>query len=127
MVGMLIRIVATAVAFAILAYVLPQVAFEGGIEELLLLAIVFGVVNGFIRPVVKLLSLPITAMTLGLFGLVVNGLLLLLVAWIAGQLNIDFTVGGFPPDLGLDAIIGAIIASIVLGIINGILGLVFPD
>jgi putative membrane protein len=127
MLGLLIRIVATAVAFAILAYVLPQVAFEGGIEELLLLAIVFGVVNGFIRPVVKLLSLPITAMTLGLFGLVVNGLLLLIVAWAAGQLNIDFTVGGFPPDLGLDAIIGAIIASVVLGIINGILGLVLPD
>jgi putative membrane protein len=125
--GLLIGIVVTAVAFAILAYLLPQVEFEGGIEQLLLLALIFGVVNGVIRPVVKLFALPINLMTLGLFGFVINAALLLLVAWVAGGIGIDFAIGGFPPDLGADAIVGALIASVVLGLISAVIRIVVPD
>lgn len=127
--GFLIGIVVTAVAFAILAYVLPQVEFDGDAVQLVVLALVFGVVNGLIKPVVRILSFPITAMTLGLFALVINGALLLLTAWFANSvLDVPFTVGGFPTDrLSLDAIAGAIIAAIVLGLITAAIGLFVKD
>ena len=127
--GFLIGVAGTAIAIAILIYVLPQVEFNGTVVQLVIVAVVFGLVNGFIKPIVKLLALPITAITLGLFSLVINGLLLLLVAWIANDfLKIDFTVGGFPTEgLSLDAIFAAIIASIVLSIISTLIGLVVHD
>ncbi len=125
----IIGTIATAVAFAIVAWLLPQIDFTGSIPQLLLLAIVFGVVNGIIKPVVKLLSFPITAMTLGLFSFVINAALFLFVAWIAGEfLDIPFTVGGFPDHgLGLDAFIAALIGSIVLSIVSTVIGLVIHD
>ncbi len=127
--GFLVGIVVTAVAFAILAYILPQVEYSGGIVEIIILAAVFGVVNGLIKPVVKILSFPINMMTLGLFGLVINGLLLLLTVWAANSLfDVPITVGGFPTDgLSLDAIFGAIIAAIVLGLITTVIGLFVHD
>ena len=125
----LIGTAATAIAFAIVAYLLPQIDFSGTIPQLILIAVVFGVVNGVIKPVVKLFSFPITAMTLGLFSFVINGALFLLVAWVAGDLlNIPFTVGGFPDKgLSLDAFIAALIGSIVLSIVSTVIGLVIHD
>ena len=125
----IIGTIATAVAFAIVQWLLPQVNFDGTIPQLLLVAIVFGVVNGVIKPVVKLLSFPINAMTLGLFGLVINAALFLLVAWVCGEfLDIKFTVGGFPGSgLSLDAFIAALIGSIVLSIVSTVVGLVIHD
>ena len=129
--GFITGIVATAIAFVVLAYVLPQVEFTGGIQigPLLILSIVFGVVNGLIKPVIKLLSFPITAMTLGLFGLVINAGLLLLVAWAADAwFNVGFEIGGFPSQgLSIDALVGAFIAGIVLSIIQAVVGLVIKD
>ena len=68
-------------------------------------------------------------MTLGLFGVVVNGLLLLLVAYVANTwFDIPFTIAGFPDSaLSIDAIIAAIVASIALGLITTVIGLVVPD
>jgi putative membrane protein len=127
--GFLIGTAATAIAIAILIYVLPQVDFTGNWVDLLIIAVIFGVVNGFIKPVVKLLALPITAITLGLFSLVINGLLLLLVAWVGDTwFNTGLTIGGFPTTgLSLDTIVAAIISSIVLSIISTLVGLVVPD
>jgi putative membrane protein len=121
--------VITAIAFAIVQWLLPQVNFVGTIPELILVALVFGVVNGFIKPVVKILSFPINAMTLGLFGLVVNAALFLLVAWISDQfLKLDFTVGGFPTHgLSVDAFVWALIGSVALSIVSTVVGLVVPD
>ncbi len=120
---------ATAIAFAIVAWLLPQVDFTGSVPQLILLAIVFGVVNGFIKPVIKLFSFPINAMTLGLFGFVINAAMFLLVAWVAGELfHIPFTVGGFAKTgLSLDAFIAAFIGSIVLSIVSTVIGLVIHD
>ncbi len=127
--GFVIGILVTAVAFAILAYVLPQVEYKGDAIALIALAAVFGVVNALIKPVVKLLSFPINMMTLGLFGLVINGLLLLLTVGAANTLfDVPITVGGFPADgLTLDSIAAAIIAAIVLGLITTVIGLVVHD
>ncbi len=85
--GIIIGIAATAIAFAILINVLPasMVSFSGDNVQLVVLAILFGLVNSFIKPVVKILSFPISMMTLGLFGLVVNAAMLLLVAYVGGQ------------------------------------------
>jgi|1186.fasta_scaffold206094_2 putative membrane protein len=125
----LIGTAATAIAFAIVTYLLPKIDFGGTIPQLILLAVVFGVVNGVIKPVVKLFSFPITAMTLGLFSLVINAAMFLLVAWVAGDLlKIPFTVGGFPASgLSLDAFIWALVGSIVLSIVSTIVGLVIHD
>jgi putative membrane protein len=129
--GIVIGIAATAIAFAILVNVLPpsMVEFKGGAVELVLLAIVFGLVNAFIKPVVKILSFPITMMTLGLFGFVINAALLLVVAYAADKVaKIHFTVGGFPGGgITADTILGAVVASVVLGVISTIVGLVVHD
>jgi putative membrane protein len=129
--GFLIGVVATAIAFAILVYLLPDdlVAFGGDPVALLGLSAVFGVINGLIKPIVKLLALPIRLMTLGLIGVVINAAMLLLTAWIANDvLGIDFTVGGFPTDgLSLNTITTALVVSIVLSIISTLVGLVVHD
>ena len=75
--------------------------------------------NGFIKPIIKLFSLPLTLATLGLFGLVIN-------AGAAAAHRVDreprrastFTVGGFPPDFGLDAIGAAFIGGIAITIVG---------
>lgn len=68
---------------------------EDKVLTLLLVALVFGVVNAVVRPVVKLLSLPFILLTLGLFVFVINALMLLLTGWLAGNLGLDFEVDGF--------------------------------
>ena len=81
--GFLIGTAATAITFAIVAYVLPQIDYGDDLVSLIVLSLIAGVVNGFIKPIIKLFSLPLTVMTLGLFGLVINAGMLLLIAWIA--------------------------------------------
>jgi len=109
------------------AYLLPQIDYGDSIPGLIVVALIAGVVNGLIKPVVKLLSLPLTMMTLGLFGLVINAILLLLIAWLADLLGVTFTVGGFPPDLSVDALIAAIIGGIAISIVGSIVNMAVPD
>ena len=71
--GFVIGVAATAIGFVALTYVMPRVAFHGDPLQLIVLSLVFGVVNGFIKPVVRLLLFPLTFMTLGLFGPAING------------------------------------------------------
>ena len=125
--GFIISTIATAITFAIVAYVLPQIDFGGDILNLIVLAVIAGLVNGLIKPIIKLFSLPLTVMTLGLFGIVINAGLLLLIAWLADFVGITFTVGGFPPDFGLSAITAAIIGAIAMSIVGAIVGLVVKD
>ncbi|MFI5226713.1 MAG: phage holin family protein, partial [Candidatus Limnocylindrales bacterium] len=93
--------------------------------QLGLVALVFALVNTFIKPLVKALSLPISFLTLGLFSFVINAALLLLVAWISTeQLKITFTIGGWPKTgLTSDTIVGALLASIVISVVSTVLGL----
>jgi len=81
-------------------------------------ALIFGVVNAFIRPVVQLLSLPLILLTLGLFALVVNGLMLLLTSSLSGALGLHFHVEGC-----WTAILGALVVSIV----SALLSMLLPD
>jgi len=83
---LILRIVINAVALWVTTLILAAIGITGGVGNLLIVAIIFGLVNAFIRPVVKLLSLPLTLITLGLFTLVINALMLLLtVGWPAAS------------------------------------------
>ena len=115
----LFRLAINAVALWIAAETVPGIEFDGGIADLAVVALIFGLVNALVRPVVRLLTLPINVMTLGLFTLVVNGLMLLIAAAATESLNVD---GGFVSQLG-----SAVLASLVISVVSTILSLVLPD
>ena len=125
--GFIIGTIATAITFAIVIYLLPQIDFGGDIVSLIILAVIAGVVNGFIKPIIKIFSFPLTMMTFGLFGIIINAALLLLIAVVADIANVDFTVGGFPPDFGLATIIAALIGGIAITIVGSIVNMVVHD
>ncbi len=127
--GFVISTVVTAIAFYILVQLLPTMfGYEGGFVGLAVIAIVFGLVNGLIGPIVKTAALPISFMTMGLVGFVINGALLLLTAFIAGQIGFDLTVGDFPPDLlTADTIVAAVVGAVVLSVISTVIRLAVPD
>jgi putative membrane protein len=126
--GFIVGTVVTAVAFWVLTTFLPQfVTYDGELVGLLGLAVIFGVVNGLIGPIIKILSFPLTLMTMGLIGFVVNAVLLLVTALVADSAGFNLTVGGFPPDITADTIVAAIIGSVVLSIVGTAARLVVPD
>jgi len=129
--GFILGIAASAIAFVILLNVLPasMIEFKGDNLQLALLAALVGVVNAVIKPIVKTLSFPISLMTLGLAGIVINAGLLLGVAYVAHNVaKINFTIGGFPTGgITSDTIVGAVVASVLLGIISAVVGLVVKD
>ena len=86
------------------------------IITILVVALIFGIVNTFLKPLVKLLSLPFIVLTLGLFLLIVNALMLELTSWLAGILDLSFHVDNF----FWDAILGALIITVVASILNAI-------
>jgi putative membrane protein len=93
--------------------VVPGVTYTGGWMPILGVALVFGVVNTFIRPVAKILTFPIVILTLGLFLLVINGLMLWLTSALSDALGLGFHVEGF-----LAAFLGALVVSIVSGVLS---------
>lgn len=127
--GLILGIAATAIAFAILTVLLPQVKWDNDYVHLAIIAVLFGIANGLVKPVVKLLSFPISFMTMGLFGFVINVVLFMGVAWVSDKyLHFGFTIAGWPKSgLTFDVIGIALVASIVLGILTAIVGMVVKD
>ena len=119
-------LLSNAVALAVAAWLIDGIRFTGptqGIEELrhkllplIGVALILGIVSAFVKPILKLLSLPIILLTLGLFLLVINALMLLLTGWLAGKLGLGFEVTGFWPAVG-----GAIIITIVTWLVDKVL------
>jgi|SRR6187200_15053 putative membrane protein len=101
--------VATAVALAVAAALIPSVDIDGGVGTLLWVALLFGLVNGLIGPLLRLISLPLTLVTFGLFGLVINGALLALTAGLSDALD----VGGF---------LATIVAAVIISVVTTLLG-----
>ena len=123
---LIIKIVVNAVAVWVAAAVVPGVVVSEGetslgrkILTLLVVGAIFGVVNALIKPIVKLFTLPFYILTLGLFAFVVNALMLMLVSWLAEQLNISFHIDDF--------FWSAIGAAIVVTFVSMVLNLVLPD
>ncbi len=121
--------VITAVAFYVLTKFLSQfVSYDGELTGLLVLAVIFGVVNGLIGPIVRILAFPLNLMTMGLIGFVINGGLLLATAYVANSTGFDLTVGKFPPNLlTADTLVAAVIGSLVLSAVGTVARLVVPD
>jgi len=86
---LLVSWVVCAVAVALTAGLLPGIHINGGVGALLLIALVWGIVDGLLGPIARLLSMPLTIMTFGLFALIVNGLLFALTAWLTDTLSVD--------------------------------------
>jgi putative membrane protein len=120
-------LITTAIALATATWIIDGIRFTGPtsgraeIEEkilpLLLVALILGVVTSFVKPVLTILSIPFIILTLGLFLLVINALMLMLTGWLAEQLDIGFRVSGFWPAVG-----GAIIITITTWVVDGLIG-----
>jgi len=105
---LLLRWIINAIALAVAATFVSGIHVDGGWLVLALVALIFGLVNALIRPLVTLLTCPLIILTLGLFTLVINAAMLLFASWIAGLLGIGFMVDGFWP-----AFWGGLVISIV--------------
>ncbi|MFZ9950284.1 MAG: sulfite exporter TauE/SafE family protein, partial [Gemmobacter sp.] len=97
-----------------------------GIITLTIIGAIFTVVNGWVRPLLRLVALPLNLLTLGLFSFVVNAGLILLVAAVAdlvvpGQGKPPLTLGGFPPTIAAEALVAALLASVAVGAAVGFL------
>jgi len=120
-VQLIIRLAVNGIALWIAILVVDGVDIEastttGEVLTILAIAAVFAVVNIVVRPIVKLLSLPLYVITLGLFTFVVNALMLLLTSWIADLLDVPFHVDGF-----WTALLGGLVISFVSWVINLVL------
>ena len=114
LVALLLRWLALALAFAITAWLLNGMDVSGGFGTYLWLALLFGLINSVIGTLLRLLTLPLMVVTLGLFAVVINALLLELLDWITTSFNIDHFFW--------TAIWGAIILSVVSVALDALLG-----
>ena len=91
----LIRLLVYAAALWVATRLVPGVSFDGGTMPFLGVALVFGLVNAFVRPLMQILTFPLILVTLGFFLLVVNGLMLWLTSSLSASLGLGFHVAGF--------------------------------
>ena len=121
-----IKVLVNGVALWVAAYLVQGIQLaqnrastSSQLVTVLWVAVIFGVINALIKPVMTILSLPVIILTLGLFVLIVNAAMLQLTSWFAGQFSLDFSVDHF----FWDAILGSIVITIVTMLVN----LVVPD
>lgn len=125
MTDLLVKVLVNAVGVYVAIQVVPQIDFAFGDDwwKLLAVALILALVNTYVKPILKVLSFPVTLVSLGLFSFILNALLLLLVAFVSDQLNLGFSIGGFPPDFTADAFVGALLGSIVISVVSTLLGM----
>jgi putative membrane protein len=114
----LVRLVATAAALWLAVQLVPGIVWTGGALGLLGVALVFGVLNALVRPVLAFLSCPLIILTLGLFLLVLNAVMLLLTAAVSNTLGLGFRVEGFIP---------AFLGGLVVAVASAVLSVFVPD
>lgn len=112
--GFIIKVLVGAAALWVAARFVPGIDLTGDLWQILLIALVFGLVNAFIRPLLKLLSLPFLLITLGLFAIVINMILLAITA-------------GLMANLTVDGVLAAFLGSLVISIVTAILNALIPD
>jgi putative membrane protein len=122
--SIVLKVVVNAFAIWIATLVIPQVTVGGGtlgrrILSLLIVGALFGLINTFIKPVVKLFTLPLYWLTLGLIAFVVNALMLKIVEWLSGRIGITFDTGPF-----FWSTLGA---ALVITFVSMILNVAVPD
>jgi putative membrane protein len=127
-IDVLVKIAINAVALLAAVELVPGISFDFGPDwwKLLLVALILGVINTYLRPIVKLLALPINLLTLGLVGLVINTAMVLLLAVASGQLRLGFTIHGWPAgSFTVEVVWAAFLASIVISVVALVLSVAF--
>jgi putative membrane protein len=104
---LIIRTAVNAIAIWVATQIVPGIAYDS-IVSLIGIALVFGLINAFLRPILRLLTCPLMLATLGLFTLILNALLFLITAWLGRAVGLGFHVEGF-----WAAFWGALVISIV--------------
>jgi putative membrane protein len=122
--GILIRLVITAVSLWVSTLViggihLTTASVLGKVGTLLAVAVIFGIVNAILRPIIKTIGCGLYVLTLGLIAVVVNGLLFLLTSWIAGKADLPFHVDDFWPS--------AVLGALLVGVVSWLLNMLVPD
>ena len=122
--GIVIRLCISALALWISTLVISGITLGGGsvpakVGTVFAVAIIFGLVNAILRPIIKTIGCMFYVLTLGLVAIVVNALLFMLTSWIAGQLDLPFNVANFWPS--------AVLGALLVGIISWVLNLLVPD
>jgi putative membrane protein len=120
---LIIRIAATAVAVWVATLLVDGIDLTGDSTlgntlTVVAVGVIFGLINAFLKPLIKTLGFLLYIITLGLIALVVNALLLMLTGWIADQLSLPFEVDGFWP---------AFWGAIVVGVVSWLITLLVPD
>jgi putative membrane protein len=105
---LILHLLINAAALWVAVRLIPGITYHGGPVPFLGVALVFGVVNVLVKPLATLFSLPFVVLTLGLFLLVINALMLWLTSTLAGSLGLRFHVAGFVP-----ALLGSLVVSFV--------------
>jgi putative membrane protein len=113
-----LRLLINAGAIFAAVKLLPGLHFEGPALQLAGVALVFGVLNAFLKPILTILTCPFILLTLGLFALVVNGAMLMATAYVSQRLGFNFQV---------DGLWWALLGGVVIGIISTALSLLIPD
>jgi putative membrane protein len=129
------RIIVSGTALVVAALLVPDIELRRlttpvqAVATVGLLALIFGLVNAYLRPILKLLALPLNLLTMGLFSFVLNAGLLLFVAWIADVIAERplLRLGGFPPQLDAEAILAAVLGSVVISAASTVMTLLTPD
>ena len=115
---LILRWFITAAAVWLAAYLVPGIDVSGDITTVLVVAIILGLVNALVRPVVKALSCGLIVLTLGLFLFVINALMLMLTGWLSQEFGYGFHVDGFVP---------ALIGSVVISVVSWLLSVFLTD
>lgn len=111
---LLIRLAINAIALWVAVELVPGLNYDAGsYVPLLIIALIFGLVNALVRPILLLLTCPLIVLTLGLFILIVNAIMLSITVWLSGVFDLGLTSDGFLPTL-----LGALVISVVSGVMN---------
>ncbi len=124
----LIKTLGNMVGIWVAASIIPAVTFRQNedwrytVAYLFVIALILTLANQLVRPIIKFVSIPLYILTLGLFSLVINGLMFFLVGWLSGLVNVPLVVDGW-----FGAIFGGTVTAIISWIVAGIVGVVFPN
>ncbi|MEV4351797.1 phage holin family protein [Actinoplanes sp. NPDC049596] len=122
--GLIIRLLITAFSLWLATVLIDGIELTTDstsqkIVTLLVVAVIFGVINAVLRPIIKIVGCGLYVLTLGLIALVVNGLLFLLTSWVAGQFDLPFHVDNFWPS--------AVLGALLVGVVSWLLNMLVPD
>ncbi|SDT40271.1 putative membrane protein [Friedmanniella luteola] len=115
---LVLRLLANAAALAVATFLLSGITLtapttQGQVVTLLVVALIFGVLNAVVKPIFTLVTVPLLLLTLGLFLVVINALMLLLTSWVSTRVDLGWSVEGFGT-----AVLGALIVSVVSFFLN---------